>query len=142
MQQEVPPHPYLRINALKRSNWVVKFAILNGHELAKFKIDIVGKKENERFRVTSFTMMDEEAAQIQNETPPFNVRLYPEQFIVFRLILNEVHPAEKVWFRLIREFRSRRSGRKMEIAYIIPMIIDGTGVHLKKMKKRISVKVW
>ncbi|XP_063709806.1 uncharacterized protein LOC134838246 [Culicoides brevitarsis] len=140
-KMDEPFHPLLRIQAMKYSNYMVKFAIINGSELAKFTLKIDGKSDSEKYRDGRFTMIDEEAAEFLSLEEPFQVRLFPDEFLTYRLKINRDHPSEKIWFRLCREFRSR-SGRKMTVTYVIPLVIEEDGIHIKKQKKQFAVKVW
>lgn len=49
--------PFLRVQAIKQSNHIVKFAIMNGAALAKFTLKIVGKQETDKFRAGRFPII-------------------------------------------------------------------------------------
>lgn len=80
--------PFLRVQAIKQSNHIVKFAIMNGAALAKFTLKIVGKQETEQFRAGRF---------------PIIVRYYNSNFKTFTniFLLNSMKMLEKLsqWIR-------------------------------------------
>lgn len=146
------------ISPKKVSKWQIKFRIYNGCDPALINLQIVGKPQTEKYRTgliigvsqhkdhTIFffyfllnNLQDLDAVDFLSDDCGI-VRLHPMECLTYRLCIEESHPNERIFLKLIREFKSFKTGRKLKVTYKIPCLITRAGISCGKEEKSIAYK--